>query len=95
MGTITYDEVMFTHGLEWSCAETPLTPDNLNILVQVTVRCARPYGPTITMGLPCPLLSAFENSHTSYSDLQQTLRRGCTGDLQDKHTSTQESSGIP
>jgi len=88
MGTITYDEVMLTHGLEWSCAETPLTPDNLNILVQVTVRCVRPYGPIVTMGLPCPLLSAFENSRTSYSDLQQTFRWRYPGDRRDKRTPT-------
>jgi len=88
MGTITYDEVMLTHGLERSCAETPLAPDNFNTLVQVTVRCLGPYGPIATIGLPCLLLSAFENSHTSYPDLQQAFRRRYPGDLQDKRTPT-------
>ena len=86
MGTITYDEATLTHGLERSHAETPLTPDNFNTLVQVTVRCVGPYGPIATTGLPCLLLSAFENSHTSYPDLQQMFRRRHPGNRQDKRT---------
>jgi hypothetical protein len=86
MRALTYDELMLTHGLKWSCAETPLTPDNFNTLIQDTVRCAGLYKPIATTGLPSLLLSAFENSRTSYPDLQQTFRRSYPRDRQDEHT---------
>jgi len=86
MGIITYDELVLTHRLEYSCAETPLTPDNSNTLVRDTVICARLYRLIVTMGLPSLLLSVTHSSRTSYPDLQQTFRRSYLRYRQEKRT---------
>ena len=39
MRMITDDELILKHGLECSCAETPPTLDDFEILVEGTVRC--------------------------------------------------------
>lgn len=69
MRMITDDELILKHGLECSCAETPPTLDDFEILVEGTVRCVELSNSIVPMGLPSLLLAGSDNSHTSYLDL--------------------------